>query len=337
MKRILFLVLITPVLLSCEKLLFEEEIQTGDPYTNFDYLWDECDEKYSFFKYKNINWDSVRQKYRPALYKDMSDDSLFRVMGAMLRELKDDHTNLISDLNISYYGNYKTGQDNFSWRIIVDHYLPDNYYTSGPFRHDFISDQTDSIGYIRLPAFTGGISNTNLDFMINRYQNTKGLIIDIRENGGGSISDIYRLLSRFVDSKTLIYYSKIKDGPGHTEFSSRQPVYIKPSESSLYTGKIILLADRGSYSASSFTCLAARSLPNIIFMGDTTGGGLGIPNGGQLPNGWRYRFSITQTLDPDGNNYESGVPPEIPVLFNWNNLSKDEVLEKAIQEIKSSK
>lgn len=94
-----------------------------------------------------------------------------------------------------------------------------------------------------------------------------------------------------------------------------------------------MLADRGSYSDSSFTALAVRSIPNIILMGDTTGGGLGIPNGGQLPNGWNYRFSVTQTLDPQGNNYEDGVPPEILAQFNWNDLQKDEILERAIQEI----
>ncbi|MCF8330886.1 MAG: S41 family peptidase [Bacteroidales bacterium] len=333
MKKIILIILFVPVFISCEKLIFEDEIQTDDPFTNFDYLWNECDKKYSFFEYKNIDWDSIRQKYRPALYKDMTGDSLFRVMGAMLKELRDDHTNLISDLNISYYGNYKTGQDNFSWRIIVDHYLPEDYYTSGPFRHDFILNQHDSIGYIRLPAFTGGISKTNLDFIMNRYKDTRGLIVDIRENGGGSISDIYKILSRFVNEKSLLYYSKIKNGPGHNDFSSKKAVYIEPADASIYNQKVIFLADRGSYSASSFTCLAARSLPNIIFMGDTTGGGLGIPNGGQLPNGWRYRFSITQTIDPDGNNFESGIPPEIHILFNWNDLSKDEVIEKAIQEI----
>ncbi len=66
----------------------------------------------------------------------------------------------------------------------------------------------------------------------------------------------------------------------------------------------------------------------------TTGGGLGLPNGGQLPNGWTYRFSITQALTLDKNpNYENGVPPDIRVLFNWKDLTKDEILERAIAEL----
>jgi hypothetical protein len=65
-----------------------------------------------------------------------------------------------------------------------------------------------------------------------------------------------------------------------------------------------------------------------------TGGGLGLPNGGQLPNGWTYRFSVTQTLDLQLNNsFEEGVPPDIYQLFDWNNLMKDEILERAIFEL----
>lgn len=78
----------------------------------------------------------------------------------------------------------------------------------------------------------------------------------------------------------------------------------------------------------------AKALPKVVLVGDTTGGGLGIPNGGQLPNGWLYRFSVTQTLtlskSPD---FENGVPPEIRVLFDWITLKKDEILERVIIEL----
>ena len=51
-------------------------------------------------------------------------------------------------------------------------------------------------------------------------------------------------------------------------------------------------------------------------MGDTTGGGLAIPAGGALPNGWYYRFGVSRTLAPDGVNYENGVPPDHVVLLD---------------------
>jgi hypothetical protein len=56
-----------------------------------------------------------------------------------------------------------------------------------------------------------------------------------------------------------------------------------------------------------------------------------LPNGGQLPNGWTYRFSVSQTLYLNGDNSaENGVPPDYPIQFNWTDLQKDEILDKAI-------
>ena len=95
-----------------------------------------------------------------------------------------------------------------------------------------------------------------------------------------------------------------------------------------------VLTDRGTYSAGSFTSIATKAIPNIILMGDTTGGGLGLPNGGQLPNGWTYRFSITQALTLDKSPaYENGVPPDVHVLFDWSDRTKDEVIERALVEL----
>jgi hypothetical protein len=70
---------------------------------------------------------------------------------------------------------------------------------------------------------------------------------------------------------------------------------------------------------------------NIRLFGDYSGGGLGLPNGGALPNGWTYRFSITRTIALDGGNYENGVPPEEHVLLDPSCTAQgiDNVIEAA--------
>lgn len=317
---------------SCEKIIFDEEIASTDPVKNFEYLWTECDEKYSYFDVKNIDWGAVKAEYAAKLYEGMSEDSLFNVLGGMLTELRDDHTNLVSSFNVSSFGVQYLGQDNFDWRIIEDNYLGQDYYRSGPFAHDFLDD--GEIAYVRFPAFTGTVDSTNLDFILNRYKDTKGLILDLRENGGGAVTDVFALLSRLVDTETLVNYSRIKNGPAHDAFSEAKPVNVKPYDGIRYTKKVAILTDRGTYSAGSFTALATKALSNVVLIGDTTGGGLGLPNGGQLPNGWTYRFSITQALTLDKSpDYENGVPPDISVLFDWSDLEKDEILERAIAEL----
>lgn len=332
MRKLYSILLISLSLISCEKALFENDLASTNPKDNFEYLWNQCNEKYSYFDVKNIDWDVVKSEYAAKIYDGMSEDSLFNVLGAMLTELRDDHTNLISNFNVSTFRVDYLGQDNFDWRIIEDHYLNRDYYITGPFLHNFLDNK--EIGYVRFPSFPGTVDADNLNFVLNRYKNTKGLILDIRENGGGAVTDIFEILSRFVERKTLVNYSRIKSGPGRNEFSEAEPVYVSPYSGIRYKNKIVVLVDRGTYSAGSFFSLATKALPNITLIGDTTGGGLGLPNGGQLPNGWTYRFSITQALTLDKKpDYENGVPPDIEALIDWSNLTTDEVLERAILEL----
>ncbi len=317
---------------SCEKMLFDEEMASTAPRENFKYLWNECNEKYSYFDLKGVDWNQVRADYSQKVYDGMSEDSLFNVLGAMLAELKDDHANLISNFRTSFFGIEYQSPDNFDWRVIVDNYISKNYIVSGPFSHNFI--QNEEIGYVRLSSFRNEIDNENLDYILNRYQDTKGLILDIRENGGGAIANVFAILSRFVESETLVYYSRIKSGAEHDNFSEISGAYVQAYNGVRYSKKVIVLTDRGTYSSGSLLALATKALPNVSLAGDTTGGGLGIPNGGQLPNGWTYRFSISQTLTLEQKpEYENGVPVDIPVLFDWRHLTKDEILEAAINEL----
>jgi C-terminal processing protease CtpA/Prc len=331
MKKILIM-LILPFFAACEQALFEEDMASDNPIVNFDYLWNQINDKYAYFELKNIDWESSRLKYRSKINDHTNDEELFAVMGEMLTELKDGHTNLISHFNNSFFGVEQQGPDNFDWRIVKDLYLPTNYYITGPFQHDFIANE--EIGYVRFEAFSGFIEDKYFDFVLNRYQHTKGIILDIRENPGGDGEDIFELLERFIDSKTTIYYSRIKNGKGKTDFSSPTAVDLEPYSGIRYSKPVMLLTDRGTYSAGSFTSLGAKAIPSITQIGDTTGGGLGMPNGGQLPNGWRYRFSISQALTTDLDaSFENGVPPDILVYSNPMDLSKDEVIDRAILEI----
>lgn len=327
-KSILFTGLAAISLSSCERIFMEEDLASKDPMSNFERLWNECDEKYSYFDLKNIDWNQIKEEYSQRIYSDMPDDSLFDVLGDMLTELRDDHSNLISEFNISFFGVDYLGQDNFDFRAITDFYIGRDYYVSGPFIHNYLD--SNEIGYVRYSSFSNSISTESLDYVINRYKDTKGLIFDIRENGGGRIDNVYTILSRFIDSPQTIYYTRIKSGTEHNDFTEAEEVILTPSSSSKYLKPIIVLTDRGSYSASSMFSLASKALPNMTLLGDTTGGGLGMPNGGQLPNGWNYRFSITQCLDLNKNEaFENGVPPDEIILYDWNNLETDEILERA--------
>lgn len=332
--KVIYLILfVSIVTTSCENLLFEENKQSTDARKNFEYLWKECKEKYSFLEYKNVNWDAIYAKYDVRIKDGMDEEQLFTELGNMLNELRDGHNNLFSSFNVSRFDVSLLGPKNFDDRLLKEFYLSKNYFITGPFVHDFLD--SGRVGYIRFGEFTGTINDEQLNFILTRFQQTNGIILDIRQNGGGVANDIFALLSRFIDVETHLYTTYIKSGPGINEFSAGEKCMLKPHDGVKYLKKVMVLTDRGTYSAGSFTSLATKAIPNLILVGDTTGGGLGMPNGGQLPNGWTYRFSITKSLGLSGENYEDGVPPDIYVTLNPTNMinGKDDVIDRAIAEI----
>jgi C-terminal processing protease CtpA/Prc len=330
--RILVIIALFFTLCSCENLLFEPDMASKDVYENFDYLWNEVDRKYSYFELKQVDWNEIRTRYRTMLHGNMTEDSLFNVLKAMLLELRDDHTNLVSPFNIAIYNVELQGEPNFFSRTILEYYLQNDIYYTGSFIHGFLHNR--QIGYIRYSSFMNSVSKADLDFVLTRYAYTDGLILDLRKNGGGSVFIVPKILARFVEQKVTACYFKTRNGPKHTDFGPNEPFTITPHNGIRYQKPVMVLIDRGSYSATTLFAQATKALPNMILVGDTTGGGGGLPNGGQLPNGWTYRFSVGQTIDLQGNIHsEEGVPADIPAQFNWNDLTRDEIIERAISEI----
>jgi hypothetical protein len=333
MMRRIWLILLSLSLFSCQDTFLGSD-PPGTPRDNFESLWKTLDEKYSYFAYKHVNWNEVYRKYSPKIYNSMSDIQLFNVLFQMLSELRDSHVNLVSPFNVSRYETqFISSPVNYDENLLKN-YLKSDYYVTGPLKHQFLNSGT--IGYIRYSSFEDEVSPGNIDFVISRFLNTKGIIIDVRSNGGGSISNVFTLCSRFTDKKRQMYTSYIKNGPGHEDFSGPNYVYMSPSAVN-FTGKVCVLTNRDCYSATSFFVLAMRNLPNVTIVGDTTGGGLGAPTGAELPNGWGYRFSCSRTLSPSGENFEDGVPPDVAINISASDeqKKKDSIIEEAIHIIMS--
>ena len=303
---------------SCERAFMEQD-EPKDPVSVFEYLWNKVDQQYAFFDIKGVNWDSVHEVYRPKVYDGMDDDSLFNVCAAMLNTLQDGHTNLFSDFNTSrndsvYYRMY--AQRNVDINVVLFNYLTLQYQSTGGFAHNAIRD--GKVAYVRYSDFTSSVTNDALKYIMNRYKDCNGMILDLRQNGGGNVDNIRRMLSIFDNHKQPLYQTQIKSGKEHDAFTQLTTVCATDSciLDTPYRKPVAVLIDRGSYSATSFFAVCTLGYPNIRLFGDYSGGGLGLPNGGALPNGWTYRFSITRTLTMDGQNFENGVPPQERVILD---------------------
>ena len=329
MKRIIFLLILLPLLLaSCIR---EEEIN-NTPRGNFEALWKIIDEQYCFLDYKQIDWDEVYHEYSPLVTDNMSSEGLFEVLSQMLYTLKDGHVNLASAHNVSYYDAwYQDYPRNFDEELVEDVYLgkaSTDYRTSAGLKYKILDD---NIGYIRYESFANAVGEGNLDEVLNYLAVCNGLIIDVRNNGGGTLTYSNRIAARFTNTTVRTGYICHKTGTGHSDFSEPYPIDLEPSDGVRWQKPAVVLTNRRAYSATNDFVNQLSCLPLVTIMGDRTGGGSGMPFTSELPNGWSIRFSASPHFNADMEQTEMGIDPDIHVDMTMEDLmrGKDTIIERA--------
>ena len=306
----------------------------NDAHTNFEALWKIVDEHYCFFEYKGVDWDSVYNHYAPRISNGMGDQSFFNLCGEMLATLQDGHVNLSSAFASTYY--WKWYQDypvNYDERIIHDNYLGFDFFVAGGITYKKLRE---NIGYIYYDSFSSSISPTTLDYIMAHFTTCDGIIIDVRNNGGGSLTNVEVIASRFITEPILAGYIKHKNGPAHNDLSEPYPFYFKPAQGHILFGKpIAVLTNRHTFSAANNFVQVMKSLPQATIIGDCTGGGSGLPFTYNLPNGWNIRLSASPILDTEGNDTEWGIEPDIKVNMadDAQQTGQDAILDRAIEHL----
>lgn len=282
----------------------------NDPWANFDALAHIVGSRYCFFEEKGIDWDSLCREYRRQITEETTQPELFFIMAALLDNLKDGHVNLVSPFNTSYYKKWWTDYpQDFNKRTLEQYYLNFGGLQTSGMRYAMFGP--DSIGYIYYPSFSTVVGETNLDYVLSALGNSKALIIDIRDNGGGLLTNVPVLVSRFIDKPTLGGYIRHKTGPGHNDFSEPFKIEYEPCADYRikYDKPIAVLTNRSCYSAANDFVSVMKSLPQVEIIGARTGGGGGLPFSSELPIGWSVRFSASPITDPEGNLTEFGIDP----------------------------
>ncbi|MEG2514649.1 MAG: S41 family peptidase, partial [Bacteroidaceae bacterium] len=318
------------IFLSC--LFFSACVKEDDfdntPQGNFEALWKIIDEQYCFLSYKEIDWNEIHNRYQQRISPEMSNEGVFEVLRDMLAELKDGHVNLVTASNVAYYRKwFEDYPDNFNDSIHTL-YLGKDYRTAAGIKYKVLDD---NIGYIYYGSFSYGIGEGNLDEVFSHLATCTGLIVDVRNNGGGTITNSEKLAARFTNKKILTGYIQHKTGKGHNDFSNPHPLYLEPTKRIRWQKKVVVLTNRHSFSATNDFVNKMRLLPLVTIMGDQTGGGSGLPLSSELPNGWAVRFSSSPHFGPNMEQIEFGIQPDEKVNMSIDDIlkNKDTIIESA--------
>lgn len=314
-----------------------EDVSGNTPEANFESLWKIIEEQYCFLDYKKqeygLDWDQVHETYAKRITPSMGWEALFEVLSEMVAELRDGHVNLTSSLASSQYRQwFDSYPRNFS-DSIQSIYLKKDYNQSSGLTYQILEN---NIGYIYCSSFSNGIGDGNLDQTLNRLAICDGLIIDVRNNGGGNLTTAQKLAARFTNQKTLVGYMTHKTGKGHSDFSNPYPVYIEPSNGIRWQKRAVVLTNRRSFSATNDFVNSMKQFPLITIVGDKTGGGSGLPFTSEIPCGWSIRFSASPMLDPQMNQIEFGINPDVKVDMTSEDMQKgkDTMIEIACKLLK---
>ena len=321
--------LIVPIIvLSVTCSCIEEEKFSDNAYGNFQALWKILDEHYCFFSEKNIDWNAIREKYSRQVNEGMNYQQLFEVLTNMIGELRDGHVNLYTSFdmgrNWSWFEDYPI---NFS-DTLYNKYMGKDYKIAAGLRYKTLDD---NIGYIYYGSFNDSFGEGNLDEVLMELAPTRALILDIRNNAGGLLTNAEKLAARFTNKEVLVGYMRHKTGRGHNDFSSLKEQHIKPSKGVRWQKQVLLLTNRSVFSAANEFVKYMKCFPQVTIIGDQTGGGAGLPFSSELPNGWGVRFSACPMYDVNKQCTEQGIAPDHFVSLTQEDFlkGKDSIIEYA--------
>lgn len=316
-------------IVSCEKSIIKEEKQS--PVAVFESLWSVMDTKYALFSYKKVDWKEVYRKYRPMVSDKISTQELFDICTAMLDQLMDGHVALINgEQKYTYNGYYNSYPHNFSFDLLKEKYLPGISY-QGILAYTFI-DQT---GYLYIPSFGEALTLPDIDMVFEKFAHLQGLIIDVRDNTGGGSLKVDRIVEKLIGKKMLLKYDIYKRGPGHDDFYPPEAKYLSPQNNILADKPILILTNRRCFSSCNDFVLYMSELPNVVVIGDQTGGGGGTPFDYELPNGWVLKYSASMAVSVAGANIEDGISPDYYISNSLDDESngRDAIFKFALEHL----
>lgn len=312
-----------------------------DPANNYlaiyEEFWKGVDAIWPEFTNKHVNWDSLYLLYKPQAEAAKSDAELVKSLEPLLASLKDWHTNIYIQNNysnsISYVKNYSKNFYGFNW--VSKNYLP-NARANGVIGYQLINQE---VGYIYIGTFSEPNQKSKfevIDQILDEFSSVKAIIIDVRSNGGGSSINSDLVASRFADSKHTHSFFRYRLCAQRTSMSDFIAQDIAPAGKVQFKGRVAILTNRYSFSATENFILAMKSFPNVIQVGDFSGGGSGTgPVFKELPMGWSYRVSSLLLCDVNKQPITRGIAPDIFVQTTKSDSldNKDSIIERAIFEL----
>jgi C-terminal processing protease CtpA/Prc len=202
------------------------------------------------------------------------------------------------------------------------------------------------VAYISIDQFESNAGMKALEKSLPEIMASKGLVLDLRHNGGGSTQYGLQILSYLVADPLPKAKQSIRGETAFFRSASGGPVFWMPAPGSNYSfnfnrkehfaGPVAVLIGPETFSAAEDFVMMFDASKRGILVGATTAGSTGQPMSFALPGGGTARICIKRDTYPDGHEFVGkGIAPNIAVAMTAEDLraGKDPVLDRAVAEL----
>ena len=302
---------------------------------SFDQVWGTFDREYAMFVLRpEVDWDKLREQYRPRALRAKSAFEFAGVCAEMLRALRDLHVWMdVAGAPVPVFNRDRAANANpTAWPHLLGKLTQagrDVQWIRTP----------DKIGYVAIHQWNDGAIPRQVDEILEQMRETRGLIVDVRLNGGGSEPLAQQVAGRFLEKEFIYAYSRYRNGPQHTNLTEKIARQASPRGPWRYDRPVLLLIGQKCMSSSeSFVAMMSGALQATI-MGDHTCGSSGNPRIVRFPV--EVTVSVPRWIDylPDGTPLdERGFRPEVqfepePGAFEGD---RDDLLSAAVDRLRQA-
>lgn len=195
------------------------------------------------------------------------------------------------------------------------------------------------IGYFALNSFGSEQVVTHFDKMFDGLANLRGMIIDVRRNGGGNSAYGDAIIARLIDRPLAQFAAQLRQRiSGSGEFWLRsEGGTVDPRGEDPFLGPVVVLMSRHTASAAEDFVAVLHGNERAVVVGERSCGSTGQPIFIDLPGGGSARICAKKSFYPDGRRFVGvGIIPDVEVHFGQEDVAaeRDAVLEKGLEVLR---
>lgn len=301
----------------------------NDPRAKFDIFWHTFAENYPFFRQKGMDWTAVGERYGRRIN---SDADLYSAFCSMVLPLHDGHIYVQHGNQFCATGRPGTETpgpelDSRTTKFIVENDLHGRSFRTFANGRIGYADLPGKRGYLRISGFGGYAGDDSfaanstalrhaLDAVLTtpRVESLRGLIIDVRVNGGGYDQLGLQVAGRLTNRPYVAYRKVARNGGTLLQpaFTRPQPIHVRPAAAPRYTGPIAVLTSGSTVSAGETFVQALMGRTRTIRIGQNTQGVFSDVLERSLPGGLNFGLPNEEFRTAEGKTFDgTGIPPQI--------------------------